>query len=344
MVKIAFRLNANAVCGTKHLNRCLAIASAFAETNPESSIFFLTSSSDEYQEIIHSSRFSFVSLGPAVSSYEDSEVTTTAIEEREIDILIVDLPNLSESYLKSIKPKVKLLSVIDEKCSLSNYPVDILINPSIYAHTLDYNIPSSAQLLLGTEFFPLPKIFDDFIDQKYEVSDSVKKILVYLQSQDNRSALLNIISGLRQIKDIFTANIILDKNFSKGAELAALIGLDDRFVIITDSIDVKKKIALTDLAIISPCEIFYEFAFFKVPCISVLVSDSDLIMSNHLSQYSFTAQSNYSPNEIQRNVSTLISNKDIRRRMSMRLEELVDGLGRFRVADELLKAYNEKVK
>lgn len=340
MVNIAFRINS---ISSSNL-RSILIASAIKESNQDAQVFFLTSSTNEAKKILSDYRFDFSPFPPITSVYEDIEATIESIDTLKIDILVVDNPQANEKYLQSIKEKVKFLALIDDHCKLAKYPCDLVINPNVFAHTFDYPVSADFPLFLGSEFFSLSNIFDDFSDYKRENPDSAKRLMVYLGSKDRNGITLNIVSALASIKENFTATLVLDKDFSRGSDLAAIIGLDDRFVIINDSNEVKKKMAMCDLAIIGSCDIFYEFAFFKVPCINVLLSENDLVLSNYLSQNSFTIQSSTSIEDLKRTISSLINDKLSRDRLSLRLEELIDGLGRFRVAQEIIRVYTEKIK
>ncbi len=337
MPNIAFRVS------NTPIYRTILIAQAIIESDSEYKIFFLCSDAAN-KNIVDQSGFHFVSLPPITSNYEDLEETSTLLSTLAIDILIIDNPQVDSKYLKSISDKAKFLVLIDDLCKLSKYQADLIINPNVYSIDFDYNTPQETKILLGSEFFVLPKVFDDFSDYTRENPSVAKKILVYLGSKDKDGVTINVVTALKQIKENFSATLVLDRSFDKGQKLAEVIGLDDRFVIINENDEIKKKISFCDLGIIGSCDLFYEFAFFRIPCISLLVNDNQKTLSSALASYSFTYASTTSIDSLTRTISTLMNDKIARDRLSNRLEELIDGLGRFRVAEEIISAYKGKYK
>ncbi|MFH1520723.1 MAG: hypothetical protein ABID61_03700 [Candidatus Micrarchaeota archaeon] len=344
MVKIGFRVNFKT--GSDNIQRCLTIASGLLETDPACEIFFFTSSSGSHNDKIINAGGTPFDFGPINTPSEDLEATEDAIKRYGIEILLLDSYSINEHYLKSIKPKVKLLVVLDDYPHLQNYHSNILINPNLYAHLLQYTHDDDTELLFGTEFFPLEKEFDQYTDFEHTNSDEVKHILVMFEGNDSKSTSILTVKALKTLQNHFSVTIIIDKLFKNSEALAKEIGLDSRFIVLQDVKEIAKKMASCDLAISNPGSKFYEFAFFKIPTVFISYANYRPIFSDYTSKNGLTILLNgdESAESLGNQLGQFISDKNERIRLSARMDDLVDGLGRFRIADEILKMYKEKTE
>jgi hypothetical protein len=97
-----------------------------------------------------------------------------------------------------------------------------------------------------------------------------------------------------------------------------------------------------DLAIVPPDMIFHELMMLRVP--TALIADSDATGQQPLGEYAgmngfglYLGEAGSMAADSGRMIGQFISDMEARQRMSLRVAELVDGLGRFRLADELLR-------
>ncbi len=339
-MNIAFRTNANFAVGSGHLRRCLTLATALAETAPDSKIFFLTSGSGEYHKLISEMGFSSVDIGSSLSIDEDLEETIKALSQNNIETLIVDNYAINVNYLRNLKPRVKLLVVMDDHMHLNQYPCHILVNVNLYAHILDYHCDKDTQMLLGTEFVQLRKEFDQYADFKRENPEKVKHILVSFGGSDIKGVSLFAVAALKKLKDNFMVFVITGRSFRRGEELAKLIGLDSRFVIFPEVNDLAKRMENIDLAISSPSTTFYELAFFKIPSVLICYADNQKLILDYAGKNGLAVAigeiGSINLDELSHALSQLINSKNDRDNFSRRLDELVDGLGRYRLAEAIL--------
>ncbi|MBI5227904.1 UDP-2,4-diacetamido-2,4,6-trideoxy-beta-L-altropyranose hydrolase [Candidatus Micrarchaeota archaeon] len=345
-MNFAFRTNANYAVGSGHLRRCLTLASALKETAPDASIFFFTSGSGDYQKLISDGGFSVVDLGSSLSIEEDLEETIATVSKNNIDILIVDNYSINVNYLRNLKPRVKLLVVFDDHMHIKQYPCHVLVNLNLYGHLLDYSCDKNTRLLLGTEFVQLRPEFDPYQEFKRENPDKVKHILVTFGGSDVKGVTIFVVKALSKLKQDFLAYIVTGTNFKRGEDLAKLVGLDSRFIVLPEVGDMAKKIEKTDLAIASPSSIFYELALLKTPCILIGYADNQKLILDYAGKNGLAVSvgeiGSISEGEFSSTIKRLIENKEERDNLSRRLEDLVDGLGRYRLAEALLESYNNQ--
>jgi len=365
MARIAFRVSANQAIGSGHLHRCLTLASGFKEVEPSSEIFFLTSSSSDYADKITGAGFGFVNVDIGAVGWidQDLEETLAAIEQNKIDMLIIDSYATDEKYLKALKAKAFLVA-IDDFMHLKHYSAHAIVNPNVYSHLLQYSCDDGTELLLGTEFAQLRQEFEEYQDIRRENPERIRRILVTFGGSDPKGASVTAVRALKSLADAFTATVVVGRCFRKGEELAREIGLDDRFMVLRDVPDMSKKMAMADLAIASPSTTFYELLFFRLPSILITQADNQVMIADYAGKMGLAMSLGYmgydkgadadagagkvaggdggDSGKLAAVIKQLMADKPERDRMSARMSDLVDGLGRFRLATELLRIYQER--
>lgn len=346
MVKIAFRVNASFKTGSGHLQRCLALASGFKETEPACGICFLTSDSEEYAKMITGAGHAHIDLGHISSTYHDVEATISMVEKNGIDILVTDTYAIDEKYLKSLKGEVAVLAVIDDMMRLKSYHAQAIANPNIYAHLLQYDCDADTELFLGTEFAQLRPEFDQYQEFVRENPEKARRILISFGGSDIRGGSILAVKALKAIGDRFSATIITGRAFRQGEELAREIGLDSRFNVMQDVSDIAKRMAAADLAIASPSTTFSELMLFRTPSVLITQADNQEMVAEYAGKNGLALSlgdiGQISESQLTSALAALISGKDARDRMSARMDGLVDGMGRFRLAEAILRIFEDK--
>jgi spore coat polysaccharide biosynthesis predicted glycosyltransferase SpsG len=260
------------------------------------------------------------------------EATLEKVDDLGIDLLVVDRQAADEGFLDALAGKVKTLAVFGDTVHLRSYAAHALIDPTMCAHLPDYSC--EGVLLLGTEFALLSTEFDPFQDFHRVNPLQARRILVYSGATDHS---IEAVQLLKSVHAPFSATLLASDNPKLGEELAREIGIDPRFMVLRDDGNIAKRLASCDLAITGP-ETLCEPALFSLPVALIGESPlSDYVAKNGLALSLGAADCM----DVQSATSleALLSDKVARDRMSARLGELVDGLGRFRLADELLKIY-----
>jgi spore coat polysaccharide biosynthesis predicted glycosyltransferase SpsG len=241
---------------------------------------------------------------------------------------VLDRPSADEDFLKALHAKTKLV-VFDDSMHLKSYRAHAIINPGLHAHLLEYPADGHAGLFLGTEFAPLPPEFDGFQDFRCSNPGRARHILAYFRGRDR---CVEAVRLLKSVAGQFSATLI-STDLSRGEELAQEIGIDPRFVVLREG-GIGRRLSSCDLALTGP-ESLCEPALFALP--TALIGESpvsDYAAKNGLALSLGPADSLDGGCAVQ--LEALLSDKPARDRMSARLSELVDGLGRFRLAEGLL--------
>jgi spore coat polysaccharide biosynthesis predicted glycosyltransferase SpsG len=306
-------------------------------------MIFLLTGPKEGEEIIKSQGYRCKYLGTTSLPAWNREVTADALAESGCDMLIVDDPGIDEAYLKEMRSKAFVI-VIDDSMQLGSYSANGIVNPNPNAHMFQYRT-DGGELFMGTEFSAIPKEFDAYQDMQRIPSEKIRRIFVWFPGSDRKGATLEAVRILKALSDKFVAVILVSKDFMHGEELAREIGLDDRFIFMNEGPGKERKMADSDFAIVSPDMPFQELMMLKVP--TALIANPESKGQSALGEYCgmngfalYLGEAGATDPEAGKAVKRLLSDLDGRERMSMRVGELVDGLGRFRLAEELLKLAN----
>lgn len=190
---VGIRVDANEYIASGHVMRCLSIADAIVELG-EDVIFF--TSDDSAADLIKNRGFKVVLIS-SKWDHKDEELDDLI---RELDIykprvLLVDSYQVTEHYLSRLHEVVRVAYIDD--LNAFDYPVDIVINYSIYAEDLDY--PKNKKYLLGIRYVPLRRQFDlseEELSNILRYRKQRKQILITTGASNPYHAAERIISGI----------------------------------------------------------------------------------------------------------------------------------------------------
>ncbi len=334
-MRIVFRVDSLSH-DSRGLRRCLALAAGMKETEPDSEMTFLSSLSADEEAAVTSAGASLVKM-ESFGAW-DIDATLEELEKRPADIVILDNPHADERYISALHEKA-FLAVFDEKAGLKSYDADAVVNPSLSAHTLAYPPDSGAELLLGTDFVPLPPSLDRFQEQRRENPPVAKRISVAF-GNDPAGQSLKAVRALKALPGSFTATVVAGAGFAKGEALASEVGIDPRFIVMRDD-DPARRLQQADMAVADPA-FLPEILFFCLP--SILVCGAEGAEAEYAVRMGMAQMLSHGcgEGELSGAAGLLAGDQPSRERLSSRMAELVDGLGRFRLSSEILRLWREK--
>lgn len=340
MPRIAFRIDASQRSSPSRIRRSLALAYGLKESDASCAIEFLVSGHESAWAIARDSGFGIRHLGNGHLPSWNLEATSAAIDGSGTDMLVVDDPCIDERFLREMREKA-FVALIDDSGRLKSYDAHAIVNPNINAHLATYPQPDGGALLLGTEFAALPQEFDGYQDSGRENPEKARRIFVSFPGADHSCATLSAVRVLKSLASGFLAEIVVSPDFLHGEALAREIGLDDRFIVISGEAGRAKRMAASDIAICSPSSTFYECLFLGLPTALLLESGAEAPVAEYAAMEEFALHLSEAgatePAAASRALGRMMEDKAARDRTSARTAELVDGLGRFRLADELLR-------
>ncbi len=299
--------------------RCMSLAKAAVKLG--CSVFFAVDS-DYGADLITANGFNFV-----VSDALD------AIEQFEPDFTIVDSYSVTYEFLSKLRSKTRLAYIDD--LYMFDYPVDVLINYNAYAESMNYKM--ECRYILGPAYAPLR---DEFIGlPTKKVEPIVKNILITTGSTDDFGFCSTLIKRGNLSEDV-TYNIVVGKFFDAD-KLTKLAGKRMN-VTLHFNVSAMSKLMLENDLCISACgSTLYELCACGLPTVCFSLADNQLpgakaFCDSGLMLYAGDVRTGLEP--IVNKALELIESLDVnvRKELSSRQQLLVDGMGAFRVIEQLM--------
>ena len=255
-LRVLFRVDSGHKLGTGHLNQCLW----FAKKTRINGLFCIKAH-QKSEELIKYYGFPAVIISRQ-ENFREKECAkiSMAIREFEPEVIIFDMPNLSNAYLGKIHigaAKVVAFSAI-------KWPVRADLHFATVFTPLEAN-----KQFFGPKYFLLR---EDFVGEKsVAVSSRVRNILILFGGGDPGNFTLKTLQALARIGDEVCVSIVLGGAFIFSGEIQAFLrNFNKPHRIFFDLKDARELIAImknSDLAIVSGGYTLCELMHLGVPCI-----------------------------------------------------------------------------
>ena len=264
--------------------------------------------------------------------------------------LAVDGYHFDAEYQHAAKGSGVSLLVLDDLGEQPFYPADIVVNQNVHAETLSYQVPPSTKLLLGPRYALLRREFLSLRETLRPVSDRVEHILVTFggSDPDNLTGLaLGALATLRLAET--TIHVVLGGANPHREELSRLAAqLPSRVNLLYDVRDMPQLMATADLALAAAGVTALELALCGVPAVLCAIATNQeaalQAMEERGTAISIGPAHCTSADIIRTAVLRLLHDPDMRRSLSARSLEMVDGGGVWRVLDAMFPAAGFPVK
>lgn len=292
MKKVGIRVDGGSTIGMGHIMRCMTIAEAFTQNGIE--VIFISKVNEGINKLIDSG-YKVVQLpkdqvytdkklfyGDINSLDKEIEEIKKIIENKKIDIMVIDSYNVTYEYLLKIKSYVKLVYIDDVNKFV--YPVDVLVNGNIMAKNLNYEKYSEEEvLLLGIDY---NLIRDEFLDiQTGSMNKDVKEIMVTTGGSDPYNLTPSIINTLLQdsfFKNI-KFNIVVGTGFKNEDILTEISKHNKNIVLFKNPKKMSEIMVKSDLAISTGGSTLYELCACGIPTIAFIMAENQKEIVNMLS-------------------------------------------------------------
>ncbi len=334
---IFIRTDANEIIGTGHVMRCLSIASKIKELNEE--VCFVIAD-DKSKKIIEEQGYRIICLDSIWNDLnQEIDDLCKLIEDASVTKILVDSYFVTEKYLRQLKEKTSVF-YIDDINSMS-YPVDVLINYNIYGQNLDYS-GINGRTLLGVAYAPLRK---EFIGVEKRRFDGINKVLITSGGTDNYDIVGRILSKLLSLDNLRSKEFycILGR-FNVNVE-----SLQDRFNIhsnvhlLQNVSNMDYYMKKCDIAITAGGSTSYELCACGIPSILYTIADNQLGIAKAFSEKDIISWAGDMREDMDACLDNIVHEinrlNDINRweLQSRRMQDLVDGNGANRIAQEIIR-------
>ena len=335
---IFIRCDSNTHVSTGHVMRCLSIALEIISLGYLIEFIVADEVSEEFllSKIGDNKRMSITVTNTSYDKLEDEiEVISGLIRDRRPMAILIDTYYVTSRYLDEINELCKVY-YIDDLVAF-DYPVYSVINYNISIEKKAYNY--AKKLLLGGKYTPLRKQFSevDFVVRK-----EVKDILITTGGTDYYHITKNIIN---QGNSIFGTNInlhIIVGNWNEDREEIKSLAADNSRINLYENVsDMADIMAKCDIAITACGTTLCELCAVGIPTIAFSIADNQKPQANSFNDEGvidyigdIRSETDFY-RKLERSLSDMISNYNVRENYSARMKATIDGLGSNRIASEI---------
>ena len=237
-------------------------------------------------------------------------------------------------------PGIGLL-VIDDVANLEQYEADIILNQNIDAERLNYNCNSDSILLLGAKYILLRKEFLQHFEQRRTLPDKVRNILVTFGGTDSKNITKRVINAMNRIgdSDLRVKIFIGPSNRHANSIEKELTQAPYAFECLKNPNDIPAVLNWAELAVTSAGSTCWELSYMGVPSITVITGTNQKKVANALDQAKIFNTLGWwedvTVETLEREILSLILDKERRRKQVFLSQQFVDGYGVRRVLDTM---------
>lgn len=296
MKNILIRANSSSKIGLGHIKRDLVLAKEFKNSTIIFAVENLSGNiNDEIQEEykVH-----------LLKSNEIDELVKV-IENKEIDLLIIDSYEITYTYEKELKQRTSCtLMVLDD--TYEKHYCDILLNHNLYAQEEKYKnkVPKNCEVRCGEKYTLIRDEFKNYKSSKDpKIKNPKKTIMICMGGVDEKNISLVILKALQG----FHINIIiLTSSSNKNIKLLQEYKSENIDLKI-DCCKMAELINEVDFAIVSPSVIVHELLYMKKEFISIQTAENQRYMHEYLRNNKFLAMSEFNEEEVKEYVNKLLN-------------------------------------
>lgn len=332
---IYVRADGNGRIGMGHIMRCIAISKEIRELGEE--VTFILAGS-EPESILVQEGFQTIILGTDETAMEAEWEMLDAILPSGSKIL-VDSYYVTESYLRRLREKCTVIYLDD--VNAFSYPVDCVINGNIYGGDIEYEAP---KVLGGCSYAPLRK--------EYRLMREHRKpeyILVTTGSSDPFSLTKHITETI--LKDVELSKkeicVICGKYNKDYDEIKAWEKQHGNLKVLQNVSDMWNIMSGAMVAVTAAGSTMTELSCMGVPAVCFSFVENQKRVASTYAEKGFVhfsgdyqEQGEEMVSKLCRALKELASDEALRNQYSHRVLELVDGLGSYRIAKEILALAN----
>jgi len=340
---LLIRADAGAEIGAGHVMRCLALGQGWQERGGRA-VLLMAQSTPAIRQRLSREGCELVSLDAMVGSAADAEKTLEAARQCGCEWLILDGYRFDSKYESSVYGHGFGVLCVDDLGD--RRPVaDIILNPNLTAARSQYKGQHNERdLLLGTQYALLRREFMKWRDWNREVPVRARKILVTLGGSTPRGVALCILETLGQVQHHFESAVFVLGASSGELECVkdAARALESKVTFLRAATNMAMLMADAEVAIAAAGSTCWEMCFMGLPALIVDIAANQTAEAIELHRQGYAkylgSGSALRPQKLAAELTDLLISQEMRRQISQRCRDLVDGRG----ADRVIAAMIEK--
>lgn len=313
--------------GLGHITRCLSLYHEFEKKKLKPCM------------IINDDSFARQYLrGRNVKVYKNSDDVLNYCKKA--SCVIVDSYDLKKEIYEKIKDSSDFLTCIDDNNRMT-YPGDMLVNGSICAKDLKYDLSNGRTYFLGPEFMPLRPEFIK-VREKSVIRSNIKNILITFGGNDPQDMTPKIRDFIAYKMPEARLVIIIGKAFCNTERFRINRNKNISYCYNLKASDMLENMLQSDVVVSAGGQTLYELARTGVPVIGICVASNQINNLKGWEKKGFLKFAGWHDDKdlfcnLGKHLDKL-QDADTRRKMAFSGRRLVDGKGAERIVSRILEA------
>jgi UDP-2,4-diacetamido-2,4,6-trideoxy-beta-L-altropyranose hydrolase len=337
---LCIRADASAEIGAGHVMRCLALAQAWQKTG--GSAIFALAAGTELESRIRSEGAEVTRIHAQPGSREDADQTASLCTRMQAEWLVLDGYHFSVDYRRSMRSASPYLLLMDDGAECQPSECDVVLNPDPDAAAGMYSQrDTSTELLLGPRYALLRREFLEFHNERSDIAETAKRVLVTLGGGDHHNVTLQVVEAMQDLNDLeLDITVVIGPSYEHRESLQAAIAESARgATLLWNVANMPELMARSDLAITAGGGTCSELAFMKVPMFLITMA------KNHERAVDAYARAGAAFNagwfsSLERSalaacLRRVICDPELRRKLMENAARMVDGKGPARVVETM---------
>ncbi|MEQ1760514.1 MAG: hypothetical protein ABL986_19555 [Vicinamibacterales bacterium] len=267
------------------------------------------------------------------------DLTSARLQELKVQTLVVDsYETTAEAFDRVPVPLTVILDAPPPAAS----PAVLIVNGSADAASVPHQLGAGAHALLGPDYVMLRREFAAL--QPRTLHSEITNVLVTTGGADPTGLSLTLVEAVRDVLDSTSITVVVGPYFSENVRstLQQKASVDPSLRIVLDPRSVCELMLTADLALTSGGQTAYELAAAGLPACAVRVAPNQTGNLSGLQQrgailWVGDVADQGLGRQVRGAIAGLARDPQLRRQMSQKGQQTVDGLGAVRVADAVLE-------
>lgn len=330
-----FRVNAGGQAGLGHLRRTLVLAQALRARGIRK-IAFVTRTPGPLKQFLPPV---FHLIAIPVNERETVFWERFSKTQR-ASLVFIDSYDITARTLKEMRRFLPRIAMIDDFKHLSEYPVDVLVNPNIYAKEIHYRTLPTTKRLFGPQF----ALIDSFFTSGPKGTRNGKKPRFY--------AALGGLPGMQSLKRL----VRIFTPFQDRFRVDIATGMSDNWPQLSRGSSIrfvrheKARAAMKacDFALTASGVTSSELAAMGKPMLLLILARNQEAIARSMHRHQMALTLGWFPKlkeaAIRKAIEQLISSPPLQRRLSRNARRIIDGKGADRLARAFIRIIHMKEK
>jgi UDP-2,4-diacetamido-2,4,6-trideoxy-beta-L-altropyranose hydrolase len=337
------RTDASTQIGTGHVMRCLALAQAWLDEGGR--VVFLSSNFPAgLLPHLQEDGIRLCDLSAVPGSPQDAVECAKFAQEIGASWIIVDGYHFNADYQKVIKDQNLRLLFLDDYGHADHYHADMVLNQNCCASEEFYpHKESHTQLLLGPKYVLLRREFLRWREWRRTISEKAARILVTFGGSDTQNVTMKVIQVLERVKhsDLQVEIVVGAGNRCRDSIQEYVVNAKQNYELLCSIDTMAEVMAWADMAISAAGGTCWELAFLGVPSLLLLTAENQNGNAQYMEE-SHAAKiigraADLELHDLAQAIESFVQNEEVRKIMSEKGRQLVDGFGASRVSAALMK-------